>query len=97
MIKKNFDKILLLKNSDSIYIQIIIYQHEIAYLIEKMNEEEKSAENQVIKFIKSQRLKPDEKILVFSQYIKMIERLQETLDCVIYHANEMTKIAQLKT
>ena len=75
MMKRNFDKILLFKNSESIYIQMKIYRYEIAYSIEIVKEEEESVENHVIKFIISQKFKTNEKILVFSRYIKMIKRL----------------------
>ena len=45
MMKRNFDKTLLLKNSKLIYIQMIIYQYEIVYLIEMMNESKEFTEN----------------------------------------------------
>ena len=97
MMKRSFDEALLLKNPDSMYIRAIIHRREIAYSIERVDEEGESAENRAIEFIRSQKLKSDEKILIFSRYIKTIERLRETLDCAIYHANEPTKAAQLKT
>ena len=56
MIKRSFDKALLLKNSKSIYIQAIIHRCEIAYSIEMMNESGESAKNRVMKFITSQKI-----------------------------------------
>ena len=45
MIKRSFDEAFLLKNSELIYIQIIIYRYEIIYSIEMMNESGEFAEN----------------------------------------------------
>ena len=53
MMKRSFDEALLFKNSELIYIRMIIYRCEIAYSIEMMNESGKSAENRVIEFITS--------------------------------------------
>ena len=49
--KRNFDKILLFKNLELIYIQVIIYRYEIIYSIEMMNESKEFTENRIIKFI----------------------------------------------
>jgi len=96
VMKRSFDEALLLKNPDPTYIRALIYRREIAYSVERVDEEGESAESRAIEFITSQKLKSGEKILVFSRYIKTIERLRDALDCGIYHANEPTKAAQLK-
>jgi len=96
VMKRSFDEALLLKNPDPTYIRAVIHRREIAYSVERVDEEGESAESRAIEFIRSQKLKAGEKILVFSRYIKTIERLREALGCAIYHANEPTKAAQLK-
>jgi superfamily II DNA helicase RecQ len=96
VMKRSFDEALLLKNPDPTYIRAVIHRREIAYSVERVDGEGESAESRAIEFIRSQKLKADEKILVFSRYIKTIERLREALGCAIYHANEPTKAAQLK-
>src|SRR5271169_465914 len=94
--KRSFDEALLLKNPEPTYIRAVINRPEIAYSVETVEGEGENAEGRAIEFIASQKLNAGEKILVFCRYISVIKRLQESLECVIYHANEPTKEAQLK-